>query len=179
MKKLIIIIVLGFFPLGLPAQPQDVQSLFEKYKDRPGFTKVDITDPSVMLGDMSDKEDNGAMKDMMQGMKGIKVLTIEEAEGKNAAVAKEFNEDLKRITTTKDYKEFLSVSEEGSYVKMYVRKSGDDVSEFLLIAIEDNESTLLWVNGKLNMKQLGKMGKMLNLEGLDKLQKDKGGEKGK
>ncbi len=162
MKKFII---LGLFLIAgtyIYAQPSKVQEIFNKYGGKDGFTTVSLTDPSVALGGDIDAE----MKKAISDINSMKILTYDTKKNVNKKLGEEFANDLKKINPSEGYKEFMSVNDGGTYVRMYSKKQGNSANEFFMIVIEKNDSyVLIWISGSgaLNMNNVGKIGKLFGL----------------
>jgi hypothetical protein len=78
MKKLVLILAV-VLPLAVLAQKTPVDKLFEKYANQKGFTTVNIS--GKLLGFASQIETGDkATTDLLSGLKGIRVLTVEDSE---------------------------------------------------------------------------------------------------
>ncbi|MFV0268334.1 MAG: DUF4252 domain-containing protein, partial [Draconibacterium sp.] len=78
MKKLVLVLAL-ILPLAVFAQKDPVDKLFSKYANQKGFTTVNIS--GKLLGFASQVETgDGTTKDLLSGLKGIRVLSVEDDE---------------------------------------------------------------------------------------------------
>lgn len=153
MKKITYLIALILVtPFMLQAQGK-FSSIVEKYQGKNGFTTVNMT--SDMFETLGEK-DSGSMP---QGIKGMLILTYDRKEaGKDYPL---YNE-IKAIIDKEDYKTFMDVNDGGEHVHFLVKKdkNSKDISEFLMLITEPDETTFIWMGGKLNMKDLQKVGSM-------------------
>ena len=82
----------------------------------------------------------------------------------------------------KEYKELLSVKDEGTNVKMLSRKYPNGKGEFIILVHENDQTTLVVINGDsniLSMENLQKLMNMKDLQGKGKSGKKKDTIKGK
>lgn len=162
MKKYFLFTICIFVPVLLLAQPGLINKIFEKYDGKEGFTTVMLTDPAQLMG-------NEMTKPLAQGIKDLKefkLLTYDSGNGKNQKLGKEFASELKKLDKIPDYKPFLTVNSEGTFVRMYFKKTGEKITEFLMVvANEGEESVLIWITGELDLNKLGKMGMPHNEKG--------------
>ena len=160
MKKLIF---LGIFILSISviySQPSKVQELFGKYGGKDGFTSVNLNDPSALLSDLDNQHKDEIKKEIGE-INGIKILTYDASKQVNKKLGEEFAAELKKFIPDAGYKEFMSVNEGGSNVRMYTKKQGNTAGEFLMIVSQKSEeSVLIWMSGAMNLNNVGKIGKM-------------------
>jgi hypothetical protein len=164
MKKYILFTVCLLIPVLLLAQPGLINKIFDKYDGKDGFTSVMLTDPAQLMG-------NDLSKSLAKGIKNLKefkLLTFDPGNKKNLKMGKEFANEIKKLDNIPDYKSFLSVNSEGTFVRMYFKKTGEKVTEFLMVvSSEEEESVLIWITGELDLNKLGKMGTQQNEKGPD------------
>ena len=112
---------------------------------------------AYLFGDkVNDPEVGNVVKDI-QAMK----ILVYNGDGDNNK-SQEFQNDLKNIEKLSDFKTFISVNEENSYVKMMTKKSDTkEKEEFLILVIEDKQTVMIWVKGHVNLKDMKKLGKVM------------------
>lgn len=176
MKKRIGLILMMIVPMMIMAQsPMD--KLYEKYAGEEGFTSVNISPEMFsMFAEMNintDEIDDEAKEavDMISKMEGMKILTYTKKNEKDDS----FYKEIKKSFDFDDYRELMSVEEEGTYVKFFVKREGEMISELLMVADEQNETVVMNFNGLFDMKTVSKLGKSMNMKGmghLDKIDKE-------
>lgn len=178
MKTKIIITAAILFIAGLSsAKSADnpISQIFEKYSGKEGFTSVNITkDMFDLMGDLSkDTKDDKSISEVVGGLDGIKILTYSPEKSKTSKKFDFYNEIIKNIPLS-GYTSLMDVNEENTTVKFLIRKEAKGkISEFLMLVSEDDEGSLIWITGDLDMNKIKRLSKDMNLKGLEKLEKDK------
>lgn len=157
MKKLILILLVVLAPAFLVAQNSAVDNLFQKYGGKKGFTTVTINGNLLkMVANMTD-EDDGA--EVLNSITSIKILAQEEGEAEN------FFEEVMGSLKRDAYEELMTVNSDDEDVIFLIKKSGDKISEFLLVVGGTDDNAVIYIGGDLNMKDLAKLGKSVNIQG--------------
>jgi len=166
MKKLLLFGLFFLSNILLFSQPGKVQEIFNRYAGKEGFTSVNLNDLASLTGNNFKEE----MKKEIGDIYGIKILTYEAKKKANKKLGDAFAAELRNYTPDAGYKEFLSVNDGGNHVRMYTKKQGNKATEFLMIVIEKaEESVLIWINGSLNLNNVGKIGEIFqNLDQMNK-----------
>jgi hypothetical protein len=89
-------------------------------------------------------------------------------QGKVSDEGKNFSSEIAKINAGEGFIEIMSLNEGRSKVKSLIRKSGDKVVEFIMVVAGENESTLIWMNGDINLQNVTNIGRILQLRGFDK-----------
>ncbi len=158
MKRILIVSIIfltaGF--VNVFAQNNPLDKIFSKYSDADDFTLVvvnrDLFGAMQSMGDSNDKE----LKQMIENLEFIKILTYE-PEGKKKIGL--FAEVLNAIEG-QGFKELLSVNEKDSKVR-FLTKNNDKgkIIEFLMVTAEEDESTVIWIKGEIDLSLLSKLTK--------------------
>ena len=157
MKKLTFILLVALLPAFAFAQNSAVEKLFSKYGGKDGFTTVTINGSLLkMAAEMTD-EDEGA--EVLNNINTIKILAQEGGSASN--FYDEVMGELKRDA----YEELMTVNSDDEDVIFLVKKSGEKISEFLLVVGGNDDNAIIYIGGNLNMKDIAKLGKSMNLEG--------------
>ena len=172
--KIVLIALLGF-TATLLAEDSKVVKFFDKYSDIDGITYVSI-------GGFSAKFDNEELDGLMKNINSIKILTGHKlGKGKKGRGDKAkktidlYKEAVKQLPLN-DYEQFLEVKESGTNVKMLYKSVKGKANEFLMLIKEEGESTIIWINGMIELKDLSKIPQMFGVE--KKGRKKAGAKKG-
>jgi hypothetical protein len=173
MKKIIVgllIAVTSIYGTVVIAQRDPVNSLFEKYAGKEGFTTVHLTGDLLKLAAKMDSED----KDMniLSQITEIKVLAQEGVEGQSSGL--NFHSEIWPGLDKSAYKELLIVKEKDQDVKMLARENGDIISEFLIIVSGLNENVLVQIKGNMNLNEINQLSDSFDFDGFDQLTKLEG-----
>ena len=63
------------------------------------------------------------------------------------------------------YEELMTVNTDEEDVIFLIKKSGDRISEFLLVVGGENENAIIYIGGSLSMKDLAKLSKGMHIDG--------------
>lgn len=167
MRKIILIIAV-LLPLAVLAQKTPVDKLFEKYANQKGFTTVNIS--GKLLGFASQIETGDkATSDMLSGLSGIRVLTVENDE-LNKTI--NFYEELENDGFFKNngYEVLMEVTEPDEVVRFLAKDAGNGKISDLLLIVGGNDNALISISGIINPEDIGKItGAMnINIGGEDK-----------
>ena len=165
MKKLLLNLLVIVLPLALHAQRTPVDELFDKYSGKEGFTSVYIT--SYMFSMFSDLEtDDPEFDELMKNLKGIKILATDESYNGNANFYKEIIGKL----PLSQYKELMVIKEKDQDVKFLINEKNGKIVELLLIAGGKDENALISIQGNIDLKNISKLSKSMQIEGLKHLE---------
>ncbi len=163
MKKLHLIIVFLFAGIALSAQNNAIDNLFSEYLDNDDFTVVSISGKmlNMMTGEGNDKETD----DILSSLKSINILTTEVA-------TKSFYNTAKKKLYDNDFEELMKVRDKDSNVLFMVKGSdGKKVNELVLLVGEKDNAVLISFTGDIMLDKISKLGKSLNIEGAENLEK--------
>lgn len=165
MKK-VLFLAIALLPLSLFAQ-QSVQSFFDKYAGRTGFTTVKISPKMFDLIASIDVED--ADMSVVKDITGVNVLVYESEEGKDSDMADKLYAEAKTLVNA-GYEELLSVVEEGTDIRILAKSAGGGiVTDLLIVGKDDGEFIYVNVSGTMDIKKLSSMAKDTDIKGLDHL----------
>jgi len=167
MKKLVLIMAI-LLPMAVAAQKTPVDKLFEKYANQKGFTTVNIS--GKLLGFASQIETGDkATTDMLSGLSGIRVLTVENDE-LNKTI--NFYEELEKDGFFKNngYEVLMEVTEPDEVVRFLAKDAGNGKISDLLLIVGGDDNALISISGIINPEDIGKItGAMnINIGGEDK-----------
>ena len=128
---------------GLHAQ----ESFFEKFADRKGVTSVYIS--KRMFGMMKNIDSgNINLANVAGKINSMQILTCENKSG-----ADELRKETAHIKPENGYEELIRVREEGERVTIYV-KEGSKENEYVLLIDEQDEFTIILLNGQLTLEEI-------------------------
>ena len=167
MKKIAVtVMVLAW---AVTAQGQDaITKFFDKYSNDQSFTTVNIT--SRMFGlftdlEMEDEEDQEVM-DAISKLKGLKILAKE-----NTDNGKELYREAFSLIPKKEYDELMSIRDEDNDMKFLIKEKNGKVSELLMVMGGNDEFFILTLFGEIDLKQVAKISKAMDLDGLEQLER--------
>jgi hypothetical protein len=171
MKKIIIFYVLAIVAINLWSQsPAD--KVFDKYSGAEGFTTVYIT--KYMFDLFKDVENNDVSDEMQEAisrLNSIKILATDDDPETKTSINL-YDEVMKNLPK-EEYKELMVIKEKDENVRFLVREKDNKVVELLLLVGSPDESVMISIQGDIDMKNIARITKSLNIEGMEKLEKMK------
>jgi hypothetical protein len=165
MKKIIVVVMLMTVAGGAFAQDA-ISKFFSKYQGDESFSQVNIS--SRMFGLFTEMEsDDPADKEVLEAiskLKGLKILAKSDA--RNAR-------DLYKEAFTiipKDYEELMTVRDKDKDMKFLIKESGGKISELLMVMGGNDEFMVMSLFGEIDLKQVSRIGKKMDVKGLENLQ---------
>ena len=169
MKKVIVIFSVMMFSVAAMAQNDAVTKFFSKYQNDESFTYANISSKMFSMFtnmEVENKEDQEVLNAISK-LKGLRVLQKDDARN-----ARELYKEALSLIPTKDYEELMSVRDEDKDMKFFVREtSPGKIAELLMIMGGNDEFMVLTLFGEIDLKQVGKLGRKMDIDGLKNLQK--------
>lgn len=164
MKKLVILILLCFCGLWASAQNL-VEDFFKKFGDSGVFTIVNVNAKMFsLIADITDPETEGIIKNLT----GFRLL---KTESKMANAHSYYQEALALLKDKKEYEELMRVQEKIEDVRIYVREVKGIVTELVVLVFNPREFVLMGFTGNIDLKQISKLSKTVNVSGMEYLDK--------
>ncbi len=156
MKSTFALLLLGLLPLG--AQEIKFPESFDKLAAR-AKEKVNVSLDGSMLqlaGNFlsADKGDEASAKKVAGNLKGLYVRSFtfeKEGEYSDADIAPLRSE----LSSARGWSRMVDISDSGDHVEVYAKKEGDRFGGMTVIAAEKKELTVVYVDGPIDLKQLG------------------------
>lgn len=147
------------FSMSLFAKSLSLKQFFEKYSDIDGVTYVAVNPGPSIMSEIADNMDDKNIANMIKGINKLRILTTKNSHrGNNIDIFKDAIESL----SLKNYQTFLEVKENKTKVRMLYEPVNDkQIKNFLLLVKERNESTIIWVDGVVDLKDLSKLTGMI------------------
>ncbi|MFA6128274.1 MAG: DUF4252 domain-containing protein [Bacteroidales bacterium] len=158
MKKTITLLLVALLPVLAMAQNSAIDKVFKKYGDRDGFTVVTIS--SGLLKMVANVDDDRDSRDFLSRVHSIKILATEE-HNHDINLYDEVLSDLDK----KDYEELMTAKTNGEDVLLLAKKDGDIIEELIILVGGKDDNALVYISGKMNMKDLSKLSSSVNIQG--------------
>ncbi len=151
MKRFYILTIL--FALAVASGSAQISKLFDQYSDAKGVTSVYIS--KAMIRMMPDMKTNGLdMSGMAGKINNIRVLTTENAD-MVAKMSRELNSEIKKDS----YEILLSANDNGEKTMIYLKTDADGVNNYLIVAQEARELSIVLISGTITPADIQKMNK--------------------
>lgn len=170
MKKLAILVAFMISPMLVSAQ-----GVFDSYEDEKDVTSVVVTKNMFkLLAKIEVESDDPEVKeymDMVNSLDNIKVFMTE-----NKSVGARMKADVQKyVGASRGLEELMRIKDDGKNVKFYSKEGSDEnhVSELLMFLdgeMDGKEGTVVMsITGNIDLKQISKLTKELNVPGSDEL----------
>ncbi len=161
MKKLILMLAI-VLPMAVLAQKSPIDKLFDKYANQKGITTVNISGKLLGFAGQLDVGDE-ATSDMIAGLKGIRILTVEDDElNKKIDFYAELEKD--GFFKNNDYEPLMEVTEDNEVVRFLARDGGNGKLSDLLLVVGGDENSLISISGVIDPKNISKITKAVNID---------------
>ncbi len=165
MKKIILNLVLLLIPFYIMAQNSPIDELFDKYSGKEGFTSVYIT--SYMFSMFSEMEsEDPEFDELVKNLTGIKILATDKSYSGNVNF---YTEIINKLPLS-EYKELMVIKEKDQNVKFLINEKDGKIIELLLIAGGKNENALISIQGNIDLKNISKLSKSMQINQLEHLE---------
>ncbi|HEY9004478.1 MAG TPA: DUF4252 domain-containing protein [Ohtaekwangia sp.] len=173
MKKIFAIALILVAVNGAFAQDA-ISKFFTKYQGDESFTQVTVSSKMFSLFtnmEVDSKEDQEVLNAISK-LKGLRILGKE-----NTSDARALYKEAFALIPTKEFEELMSVRDKDKDMKFLIKESGGKISELVMIMGGTDDFMILSLFGEIDLKQVSKIGKKMNVEGLQKLEKMNDGNK--
>lgn len=181
MKKSIVIITVIVVAVVKSAFAQDaISKFFSKYQNDESFSQVTVS--SKMFGlftnmDADTQEDKEVLQAISK-LKGLRILAKEDTR-----TARDLYKEAFTLIPVNQYEELMSVRDKDKDMKFLIKESGGKISEMIMVLGGTTQFMVMSLYGEIDLKQVSRLGKKMNVSGLENLQnldkKDKTNKEGK
>ncbi len=169
MKKAIVIFSVMMFSVAAMAQNDAISKFFSKYQNDESFTYANISSKmfSMFTNMEVEKKEDQEVLNAISKLKGLRILQKDDARN-----ARELYKEALSLIPTKEYEELMSIRDEDKDMKFFVKEiSAGKIGELLMIMGGNDEFMVLTLFGEIDLKQVGRMGSKMDIDGLKKLEK--------
>jgi hypothetical protein len=176
MKKIFAIVVVMVAVTASQAFAQDaISKFFSKYQSDESFTQVNVS--SKMFSLFTDMEaETPEDKEVLEAISKLKGLRLLHKE--NTSDARTLYKEAFALIPVKEFEELMSVRNKENDMKFFIKESGGKISELVMIMGGASDFMVMSLFGEIDLKQVSRIGKKMNVQGLENLQNlDKGDKK--
>jgi hypothetical protein len=164
-----IIASIAFMLIVQAANSQDaISQFFSKYQNDESFSHVTVS--SKMFGLFTkmeaDSPEDKEVLDAISKLKGLRILTKSDSLNSRRLYKEAFS-----LIPTKDYEELMSFRDKDKDIKFLIKESGGKISELLMVMGGTKEFMVLSLFGEIDLKQVSRIGKKMDVKGLQNLEK--------
>jgi hypothetical protein len=167
MKKVIAVGVLMVVMTGAFAQDA-ISKFFSKYQTDESFSSVTVSSKMFSLFTNMDAEtpEDKEVLEAISKLKGLKILAKEDARN-----ARELYKEAFVLIPIKEYEELMSVRNEDKDIKFYIKENAGKISELLMVMGGNEQFMVMSLFGEIDLKQISRIGKKMDVKGLEHLEK--------
>jgi uncharacterized protein DUF4252 len=167
MKNTVSVIAVMLIALTVAAQSTPLQKIFDTYPGKEGYTYVYVTRAMFDLFEtIANDNDDKEFKDITSRLNSIKILSLEVKNNRNAGNS--FYREMARDLPQPEYQDLMVINDEGEEIKFITRKSGDKISELIMI-VGGTDPCIIALDGDINLRQVAKLSKSMNIKGFEHL----------
>jgi hypothetical protein len=184
MKKSVFSFAIAAFLLitSLASAQSPIDKVYEKYAGQDGFTSVNISREMFQMlqqmaaGAVSDT-DMKDLKAIVSQLNGLKVLSFS-FDSTNVTRAVSVYNEFAGAFSSATYKELMTINEGRDYIKFLTRQeTSGKVTEMVMLARDKHEVTVLSLTGTIDLADLTKLSKGMNIHGMENFSKMKQSQK--
>jgi hypothetical protein len=175
MKKTVLLYIL--MCAGFLSGAQDIfQQLTDKYAKEDGFSATRITEDMFDLYlRKKNVEEDSPVYETLKGLDHITVASLNKFGAQKGMNLEDLHTELLKHYSESGYTLFKTEKQMGEDVKVYLQKRGEKVGSLALITASSASVNLIEMNGDVNMSGLSQLSSVLNVRGLENLNKINGG----
>jgi hypothetical protein len=145
-----------------------ISKFFTKYQTDETFSYVTVSSKMFSLfTDMeADTPEDKAILEAISKLKGLKIIAKEDER-----VARALYKEAFSLIPIKEYEELMSVRTDDKDMKFFIKDSGGKISELLMIVGGSKQFMVMSLFGEIDLKQIGRIGKKMDVKGLEHLEK--------
>jgi hypothetical protein len=176
MKKSVVVVAMVMMTVVANAQDNAISKFFTKYQSDDSFSLVNISGKmfSMMANIEGTTAEDKAMIGAISKIRGLKILRKSEARN-----SRELYKEAMDMIPTKEFEELMSIRDKDKDMKFYTKEAGGKISELVMVMGGNEEFMVLSIFGEIDLKEMSKIGKSVNIDGLKNLDKIKDDKKQK
>ncbi|HYC86089.1 MAG TPA: DUF4252 domain-containing protein [Chryseosolibacter sp.] len=167
MKKIVAVFVL--VAVAGAAYSQDaISKFFTKYQNDESFTQVNVSSKmfSLFTNMDAETEEDKEVLNAISKLKGLRMIMKE-----NTSDARTLYKEAYAMVPLKEFEELMSVRDKDKDLKFYIKENAGKISELVMIMGGADDFMVMSLFGEIDLKQVSRIGKRMNVQGLENLQK--------
>jgi hypothetical protein len=169
-KEMLGVVMMVLLSVAAQAQNDVIAKFFNKYDGDESFSKVSISGKmfSMMANIDGNTEEEKAMIGAISKIKGLKILKKDDARN-----SRELYKEALSMVPAGQFEELMTVRDKDKDMKFFTKESGGKISELVMVLGGNEEFLVMSLFGEIDLKEMGKIGKSVNIDGLQNLDKMK------
>lgn len=166
MKKIITLFTALLIVGAMNAQ-SIITTEFSDYETNESYTRVSISKKmfEIIANLDPDEEEEKELIESLGGVDGLKIIVADSSENPKAM----FDETMKRLPSR--FEELMTVNDEDEHIIFLIDEKDGRVKELIMVLKGDDEFVLLSIFGDIDLKEIAKISRQMNIEHMDKLEK--------
>lgn len=165
MKKIITLFTALLIVGAMNAQ-SIISTEFSDYETNENFTRVSISKKMFEIIanlDPDDAEEKDLI-DSVSKLDGLKIIVADSSENPKAL----FDQTMKRLPSR--FEELMTVNDEAEHIVFMIDEKDGRVKELIMVMKGDDEFVMLSLFGDIDLKEIAKISRQMNIDHLDKLE---------
>jgi hypothetical protein len=169
-----VLIILLAMPMALLAQKSSVDSFFSRYSDQKGYTSVEVTKGLFELFTEMDSDDPEFedFRKAVAGLESLKLLAYSAEKG-SMETKEKFYKDIMSSIPFNEYKELMVIRDSDANVNFYAKNNQQVITDMIMVVDGKEQAVILNLTGTIDLNYVAKLGKSMNFEGMNYLEKMK------
>jgi hypothetical protein len=166
MKRIVAVAILMVTLNEIYAQDA-ISKFFTKYNDDQSFTQVNVSGKmfSLFTNMEADTPEDKEVLEAISKLKGLRILMKD-----NTSDARALYKEAFALIPAKEFEELMSVRDKEKDMKFYIKENGGKISELVMIMGGVDDFMVLSLVGDIDLKQVSRIGKKMDVKGLENLQ---------
>ena len=165
-----VVAVMVMMSAGVQAQDA-ISKFFSKYQNDDTFSQVTISSKMFSLFtnmELENKDDQEVLNAISK-LKGLRILN------KDTYDSRLLYKEAMGMIPAKEFEELMTVQDKDKNMKFLIKESDGKINELVMVMHDKEEFMIMSLYGEIDLKQVSKLGKKLNVDGLENLEnlKDK------
>jgi len=169
MKKYFLLIIGILFYVQGMAQDDVISKYFSEYERRDDFTTIIITSRMFeLIAQIPESEKEEDVMNVIRKLNGLKILTSSEYPKRG-----ELSKKATKIIEDQGFEELMIIKEGEEEIKFMIDEKDGHIREFVMLIAEDENGDffLMSMTGNLDLNDISKLSKTLDIDGFDQLEK--------
>ena len=131
-------------------------------ESKKSITQINISGKMLSLAAKNDGSIDTATKELFQNIDKIGVVL-------GLPINEKLNKQLQKHLTS--HEELMSIVEDELNIKMYIKETKEQITEFVLSVVSDNNMMLMSISGKIDLDKITNLSKNVKIEGMEHIDK--------
>ncbi len=146
-----------------------IDKYFDKYATNPEFTSIVVSSKMFELfaNVQTDSPENADFKDVIKGLKGIKILSYDQSDTPNITFT-DYKSAIKKVGP--EYEVLMSIDDKDEKVRFYILESGETIKELFMVVGGKGNLFLMSLVGDIDLAKMSSLSKSMNINGMNYLE---------